>query len=265
MKVALAQLEIVWENKKENKKRCVDFMEEAKKQCVDIILFPEMTLTGFTMNTKKLSETIENSETIAFFKQKAQQYHIAICFGMIVKNEEKSENHCIVISKQGEMIADYAKIHPFSYGAEAKFYSAGEHITHYTIDDIVFSPLICYDLRFPEIFQICSEKSYVITVIANWPTPRRCHWISLLKARAIENQCYILGINRCGSGDGLEYSGDSMIIDPYGKVVAMAKQSSQMLVVGDIDANVVAQYRKEFPLKQDRKSQLYSQMYQSKQ
>ena len=264
MKVALAQLDIVWENKQENKKQCSIMIKKKKSQCVDMILFPEMTLTGFSMNTEKLGEVIESSETITFFKQKAQQYNIAVCFGMIVKNGEKSENHCMVISKEGEVIADYAKIHPFSYGTESKFYSGGENVTYYTVNDITFSPLICYDLRFPEVFQICSEKSYVITVIANWPTPRRCHWISLLKARAIENQCYILGINRCGSGDGLEYSGDSMIIDPYGKVVAMAKQSNQMLVIGDIDADIVTQYRKEFPLKQDRKSQLYSKMYQGK-
>ncbi|MEY8319850.1 carbon-nitrogen family hydrolase [Lachnospiraceae bacterium 46-61] len=263
MKVALAQLDIAWENKQENQKRCCAMLEQAKKQCAELIIFPEMTLTGFSMNTDTYGETMENSSSIAFFQQKAIEYQIAITFGIIIKNGEKSENHCVTIDETGNIISDYAKIHPFSYGSESKFYSSGENVSFFNIKGIPFSPLICYDLRFPEIFQVCSIKSHVITIIANWPTPRRCHWISLLKARAIENQCYILGVNRCGSGDGLDYSGDSMIIDPYGKIVAMAKECSQV-ITADIDDNIVTKYRQEFPLKADRKPLLYSQLYQNK-
>lgn len=262
MKVALAQLDIAWENKEENKKRCDDMIKQAKEQYVELIVFPEMTLTGFSMDTNKLGETFENSATITFFQQKAKQYHIAIVFGLIIKMGEKSENHCIMVNENGEIITDYAKIHPFSYGAESKYYSGGNDVVFGNIKEIPISTLICYDLRFPEIFQACSEKSHIITVIANWPMQRRCHWVSLLKARAIENQCYILGVNRCGSGDGLDYSGDSMIIDPYGEVVAWAKQSCQTLVVADIDDTIVSKYREEFPLKKDRKPSLYRQLYQ---
>ena len=186
---------------------------------------------------------------------------VQTCALPILKNGEKAENHCMIVDETGKIITDYTKIHPFSYGTESKFYSGGEHVTSCQIKGIPVSPLICYDLRFPEIFQACSVHSHVITVIANWPTPRRCHWISLLKARAIENQCYILGVNRCGNGDGLEYSGDSMIIDPYGKIVAMAKETSQTVVIGEIDDTIVTKYRQEFPLKQDRKPSLYRQLY----
>ena len=261
MKVALAQLDIAWEDKQENQKRCCVMLEEAKKQGADFILFPEMTLTGFSMNTDTYAEPLQNSPSIAFFQQKAMQYQMIICFGLMVKNGEKAENHCMIVDETGKIITDYTKIHPFSYGTESKFYSGGEHVTSCQIKGIPVSPLICYDLRFPEIFQACSVHSHVITVIANWPTPRRCHWISLLKARAIENQCYILGVNRCGNGDGLEYSGDSMIIDPYGKIVAMAKETSQTVVIGEIDDTIVTKYRQEFPLKQDRKHSLYRQLY----
>lgn len=262
MKVALAQLDIAWEDKEKNKKRCCEMIEQAKKQGAALIVFPEMTLTGFSMNTEEQGETLQNSPTIAFFQQKAKQYDMAMIFGLIIKEGEKSENHCIMLNKSGEIVTDYTKIHPFSYGAESKYYTGGNQVVFGTIEDIPFSTLICYDLRFPEIFQVCSTKSHVITVIANWPSPRRCHWISLLKARAIENQCYILGVNRCGSGDGLEYSGDSMIIDPYGEVLARAKQPCQELVVAEIDDSIVTKYREEFPLKKDRKPLLYSQLYQ---
>ena len=261
MKVALAQLDIAWEDKQENQKRCCVLLEEAKKQCADFILFPEMTLTGFSMNTSTYAENLQDSPSITFFQQKAIQYQMAIGFGLMIKNGEKAENHCMIVDETGKIITDYTKIHPFSYGTESKFYSGGEHVTSCTIKGIPVSPLICYDLRFPEIFQACSVHSHVITIIANWPTPRRCHWISLLKARAIENQCYILGVNRCGNGDGLEYSGDSMIIDPYGKIVAMAKEASQTVIVGEIDDSIVTKYRLQFPLQQDRTPSLYRQFY----
>ena len=261
MKIGLGQLDIAWENKQENMSRCQNIMQQAKAQQVEFLLFPEMTLTGFSMNPDTYGETFENAPSIQFFQQKAVQFQMNIGFGIIIKNGEKSENHCIIVDEKGQIITHYVNIHPSSYGTESKFYSGGDHVTFCTVKGIPVSPLICYDLRFPEIFQACSYQSHLITVIANWPTPRRCHWISLLQARAIENQCYIAGINRCGSGGGLDYSGDSMVIDPYGKIIARAKEG-QYLVTAEIDDNIVTQYRKEFPLKADRKPLLYSQLYQ---
>ena len=104
MKVALAQLDIAWENKQENQKRCCVMLEQAKKQCAELIIFPEMTLTGFSMNTDTYGETMENSPSITFFQQKAIEYNIAIIFGIIIKNGEKSENHCITIDETGNII-----------------------------------------------------------------------------------------------------------------------------------------------------------------
>ena len=138
MKVALAQLDIAWENKQENQKRCCVMLEQAKKQCAELIIFPEMTLTGFSMNTDTYGETMENSPSITFFQQKAIEYNIAIIFGIIIKNGEKSENHCITIDETGNIISDYAKIHPFSYGSESKFYSSGENVSFFNIKGIPF-------------------------------------------------------------------------------------------------------------------------------
>lgn len=260
MKIGLGQLDIAWENKEKNKLACQKLIQEASEKEVEFLLFPEMTLTGFSMKPNDFGETLENSPSIAFFQKEAKDHKMSIGFGMIIKNEEKAENHCIIISETGEILADYAKIHPFSYGSEAKHYSGGNHLNFCKIKDLMVSPLICYDLRFPEIFQACSEKSGLITVIANWPAPRRGHWISLLKARAIENQCFIAGVNRCGQGGGLCYSGDSMVISPYGDIIAHI-QDTPGLVVTEIDEALVRQYRNEFPLKADRKPDFYSKFY----
>lgn len=263
MKIGLGQIDIIWENKEENMVQCALMMEKAKEQDVDFILFPEMTLTGFSMNPGLYGEAFETSPTIAFFQKEAIKNNMAVGFGIILKDEEKSENHCIIISETGELLANYSKIHPFSYGAETKHYSGGDELAFCQVKGISVSPLICYDLRFPEIFQACSAKSNLITVIANWPTPRRGHWISLLQARAIENQCFIMGVNRCGDGGGLNYTGDSMVINPYGDIVAHAKEGSG-LTIATLDDTLVNQYRKEFPLKADRKPDLYTKFYRDK-
>ncbi len=260
MKIGLGQLDIIWENKEENKAACSHMITQAKQKSVDFILFPEMTLTGFSMNPADLGETLEYSPTIAFFRKEALENQICIGFGMILKNGEKAENHCIIISDTGDILADYAKIHPFSFGSEAKYYTGGNSLTACTIKELTVSPLICYDLRFPEIFQACSEKSSLITVIANWPSQRRAHWISLLKARAIENQCYIAGVNRCGEGGNLTYSGDSMVISPYGDIITPV-QDTPGLIIAELDLDLVKKYRSEFPLKADRKPCLYTKFY----
>ena len=123
------------------------------------------------------------------------------------------------------------------------------------------APLICYDLRFPEIFQIVSEQAKVIPVIASWPTARREHWMTLLKARAIENQCFILGVNRSGEGGGLSYIGDSMAVSPTGEVLAHVEGGNGLTIV-DIDPNEADAYRKSFPVKADRKPALYHALWE---
>jgi omega-amidase len=260
MKIGLGQLDIIWEDKEKNKLSCSNMIAQAKQEGVDFIVFPEMTLTGFSMNPADLGETMEDSPSIAFFREEAMKHQIYIAFGIIIKNEDKAENHCIILSDTGEIIANYAKIHPFSYGAESKYYTGGTTLTSCAVKELVVSPLICYDLRFPEIFQACSENSSLITVIANWPAPRRAHWISLLKARAIENQCYIAGVNRCGEGGGLSYVGDSMVISPYGDIISTV-QDTPGLIVAELDLELVEKYRSEFPLKADRKPCLYTKFY----
>lgn len=260
MKIALAQLDMEFENKGAAMKTCAELMEKAAEKQADLIVFPEMTLTGFTMNPATYGELKENSMTVTFFQEAAKKYQMAVVFGIIFLEDATARNHSIVMDKNGQILADYAKIHPFSYGAEIKYYSGGDKLTFCQVDGVPLTPFVCYDLRFPEIFQAASKKSLVMTVIANWPVARIGHWKTLLQARAIENQSFIVGVNRSGKDRTLTYSGDSMLISPTGEILAHLTEENQLAVV-EIDPKEAEKFRAKFPLKADRKEDLYSRFF----
>ena len=256
MRLALAQMEPLWEDKQGNWKASLAFLHQAKEQKADFIVFPEMSMTGFSMHPEKIGEDRQNSETLAFFREKAKEFELYIGIGYVEYREPKSYNSFAIISPKGEILADYQKIHPFTFGTESVHYKGGDAIVECLVKEFTVTPFICYDLRFPEIFQIASERSQLIVVPANWPSERLEHFQILLKARAIENQCYVAGINRVGHARTLSYNGGSMIVDPYGKVLAEAKDG-ETLVVADLDLELVERYREEFPAKKDRRKSLY--------
>lgn len=257
MKVALCQLNIVWENKEENKNKIQFFIEKCKKYSCDFVIFPEMTLTGFSMNIPKIKEKDSNNcPTIKWFCDLSKKFNMNLAFGCVQEYKNKAKNNLLIVSKHGEVLSSYSKIHPFSFGEESIFYVGGNDFVVTSIDNFIFGSTICYDLRFPEVFQILSKKSHAIIVIANWPKSRRGHWLSLLKARAIENQCYILGVNRVGFGNDLYYSGDSSIISPDGTIIKTLF-NKEGLVIGDLNLNLVTDLRKTFKVKNDRKEDLY--------
>lgn len=257
MKIALTQMDIVWENPIENKKICQRLTREAGKQHCDWIIFPEMTLTGFTMNPEQFREPIHtDAPTRSFFQRLSLDYNIGIAYGYIACKQEQNYNHFVYV-QNGITIFEYAKLHPFSYGEESYHYHAGSQIMTTRIGDpsITLSGFICYDLRFPEIFQKASRDATVIFVTANWPEPRIAHWYSLLQARAIENQCFIIGVNRTGDGGGLHYIPSSVAFNPYGERITPEADSE--LLYADIQPELAEQYRNAFPLKKDRRADLY--------
>ena len=260
MRIALGQIDMGFEEKEKAMALCSQLMAEAKVKGVDFVVFPEMTLTGFSLNPETYGENRKDSKTMAFFREEAKKNGVAVCYGLPVHEDGVSTNHCILLNENGEQLADYAKIHPFSFGAEAEHYIGGSELQFCEVKGVPISPLICYDLRFPEPFQVLSEKSKVITVIASWPTTRREHWMTLLKARAIENQCFIIGVNRSGDGGGLSYIGDSMAVSPTGEVLAHVEGGNGITVV-DIDLAEVDAYRSTFPVKADRKVELYHALW----
>lgn len=255
LKVALCQMNILWEDKQGNQEKAEGYIKEAAEQGVVLILFPEMSLTGFSMNINKTKE--QDGRTIDFFSCCAWKYHIYIGFGWTkaTEKEDKAENHFTIVSPDKRIVLDYIKIHPFHYGKEDLFFLPGQEIVTCKIQNFKISTFICYDLRFPELFQAVSNKVDMIIIPANWPEKRREHWQCLLKARAIENQVYILGINGVGMIGDQRYAGDSCIIDPGGNIMESLSYE-EGLVICPMD-NLVEEFRQAFPMKQDRKEELY--------
>lgn len=261
MKLALGQLTTTWFDSIKNKENCLKLVEKAKDQLCNIIFFPEMTLTGFSWDIKSVINCISPKDTFNFFKEIALKYSMYIGFGSVEKENSKYYNSYTILSPKGIVISKYYKVHPFSPGKENLLISPGDSISFCPIDNITLSTFICYDLRFPEVFQIASKKSQLIIVASAWPNARKEHWLTLLKARAIENQCYIAGINSYGYDlENQYYSGDSVIINANGEILSCCSDKEDLLTA-DIKAEEVFNIRKKFNVNEDRKNHTYLKYY----
>lgn len=251
MQVVCCQLDIVWENKPANHAKVRALLDRAAAPRGSLVVLPEMFATGFSMDVKTVTDT-GSRETYDFLAKTAPDYGVFLVAGIVqTAGDTRGRNECVVFSPDGENVAHYCKIHPFSYAGETNHYVSGEKLTLFKWHDVTVAPFICYDLRFPEIFRAAVlQGAQMFTVIANWPASRVHHWITLLKARAIENQAYVAGVNRCGDDPKLAYSGHSMIIDPRGNVIADAGEE-EGVISAEIDAQALGQYRREFPFLND--------------
>lgn len=251
MKMALGQIEIVWEDKKRNMEKLEKFVEKAKTLEADIVLFPEMSLTGFSMNIEKVA----SNDAPKWLMQISKKYEIYIGAGYVEMKNGKGLNKYVIVSPD-DIVCLYTKIHLFSPGGEDKYYIPGKEIVTCSIMDVNITPFICYDLRFPYIFQAASKSTDVFVIPANWPEKRREHWLTLLKARAIENQCYVLGINRVGKDPKTSYSGDTTAFGPWGEEFGRLSFTEGLLIV-DVDPIKVKEVREKFPVLRDRRINLW--------
>ena len=261
MKVSMAQMAIKFEDKKFNMEKALSLFEKAAEEKTDFIIFPEMTLTGFSMHTERIGEDIKNSETIRFFEGCAKKYNMGVCFGMVRLSGEDALNSAVIMDKEGNVLGVYDKIHPFSGGHEAKFYKGGENIILAEFEGITLSPFICYDLRFPEIFQAASIEAFFLPVIGNWPKIRQQYIGSILKARAIENQSYACFVNTTGFDGKVLYGGGSVAFDPWGELIIEAGEEEGIYSF-ELDIDMPAFVRDSFKLRQDRRNDLYSRLYE---
>lgn len=262
MRVALGQIDMAWEDKSASIKKAKKMIEDASGLGADIIVFPEMSFTGCTLNLEIAGESMASGETVGIMKELAVKYGVAIGFGWasLPKGEgNKGLNIFTVVDSAGETVAEYAKMHPFTYGGESGVYEKGSEIVSAPFLGRVISLFICYDLRFPEIFQIASRKADVIFVIANWPAIRSAHWTTLLRARAIETQSYIVGVNCYGFHDGQYYSGDSMAVDSIGNVLGQISGREGVLMC-DLDDRARS-LRNKFNTRKDRREKLYGSFF----
>ncbi|MDR0964423.1 MAG: carbon-nitrogen family hydrolase [Clostridium sp.] len=307
MKIALTMMKVEWEDKEANLHKAEALIRQAALAGARMIIFPEMSFTGFSMNVDQIGEwpegydtqnalhDIDAPKTMQILRDWSSVYQITIVFGHVVKEQEQNGHvvgkNTLTVVSQGQVLAQYEKLHPFGYAKESSSYRAGDHLTLCEIEQIPFAFFICYDLRFPEIFQLVSNQAKAIIVIANWPKNRQNHWELLLRARAVENQAFCIGVNRAGSGDGLEYAKSSMAFDPTGERLpeescdkgACDKAScdkgacgyvsgreggcydesyTEELCMIEIDPALADRYRQSFPLKMDRRDAFYGSQYQ---
>jgi len=263
MKIALISFFPVWEDKDASKKKAENLLVSISNLKIDWVIFPEMTLTGFTMNSEKCAEEFQGSQSILFFSECAEKFGIYISFGVALKKGGKPTNNLVTLSPNGDLISNYAKIHPFSYANEDKYYTGDSQLVSALINDIPVGMSICYDLRFPEIFQALSKSNEIIINIASWPARRESHWNTFLQARAIENQVFFIGVNRTGiDGNNIEYHKSSAIFDPEGAKLQPMEISPEVDIF-KIDVSKVNYYRDSFPVKKDRKIDLYRTFYEA--
>ena len=257
LRIALVSLDQQWEDKEGNLARCVELSGQAGDCGAELVIFPEMTLTGFSMNTLATAEAAEDSATLRQFRDMARAAGVAIVFGMACRREGKAENTLFHVSSQGEVLARYVKMHSFSFAGEDRYFSRGDRLAEVEMGAFTIGFSICYDLRFPELYSALARQCNFIVNIANWPQRRVQHWRALLQARAIENQVYIAGINRTGrDGNGLEYEKSSLLFDANGDLLEAVHAGSE-LDVYEISAGRLEEFRGQFNTRKDRVPDIY--------
>lgn len=248
LKIGLVQYSPVWEDKSASKEKIINLLNHTNG--LNLLIFPEMTLTGFTMKSNDFAEELEG-ESHSFFSSLAKKNRSSIMYGVIEKGQKKNFNTLVHINNQGKIVSTYRKIHPFTYSKEDINFGKGKSLVITSVKGIKIGLSICYDLRFPELYRLyAKEKVDMIVDIANWPDTRIEHWRTLLKARAIENQCYMVGVNRVGDDPKLHYTGFSSVFDPMGKEI-VAVENEEKVIVAEIDKSYVDNVRERLPFLKD--------------
>ncbi len=252
MRLAALQSDIVWEDPQANFRRLEPWIETAARAGARLLALPEMYACGFSMNTERIREEPEGPSTL-FLRQQSRRHGLWIAGTIpeILPLDTKPFNTLLLAGPGGELHR-YCKIHPFTCAGEDRHYNAGGERVTFEVEGLRVTPFVCYDLRFADEFWAKAEETDLYLVAANWPEPRRHHWSNLLRARAIENQAYVLGVNRVGDDIALHYTGDSRIIDPTGKILAAASET-ETLLMADVEPKVVQETRTEFPFLRDRR------------
>jgi predicted amidohydrolase len=252
MKVALVQHDIVWEDAAATREHVRPMIAKAAADGARLIVLAEMFATGFSMQPERIAEG-EGGPSERFLVEQAVE-HEAYLIGSLAQRgaDGRYRNNAIVAAPDGS-VQRYAKIHPFGFAGEDKHYTAGDSFLTVEIDSLRMSVFVCYDLRFADEFWALADRTDAYVVVANWPEPRREHWQVLLRARAIENQAYVIGVNRVGAVKDLMHVGDSAVIDPLGRVIAQSP-AGESVVTADIDAATVSHTRNTLPFLRDRRA-----------
>jgi omega-amidase len=252
--VIALQLDIAWENKPANFVKVRRLLGEGAPAKDSLVVLPEMFATGFSMNTEVIAEP-HGGPTEQFLAGVAREFGVCLIAGAAMLGRDgRARNKALVFSPAGELLAFYAKMQLFTPGGEPEHYAAGARPATFRWGDCTVSPFVCYDLRFPEIFRavVAAHRPELFTVIANFPEKRVHHWVRLLQARAIENQAYVVGVNRLGKDPYYTYAGRSVIIDPQGEILADAGEREGCIRM-QLDLAGLRKYREGLPFLADMK------------
>lgn len=274
MQVIACQMDIVWEDKLANYEKVQRLLDRFNQsngiKPGAMIVLPEMFATGFSMNVDTAAED-ETRATEKVIEELAASYGACVIGGIsrvVGVSEVNGSNEAVVIARAMDgdpstspvsgagdnnsiELTRYRKMQPFTHGDEDKHYLPGDSPVVFDWQGMKISPFICYDLRFPEHFRSAVRMgAEVFAIIANWPAKRAAHWKALLCARAIENQAYVIGVNRCGSDPALDYAGESLIIDPMGNLLVQAG-GDEVAIEASVNIDLLREYREKFPVLKD--------------
>ncbi|MBV9674364.1 MAG: carbon-nitrogen family hydrolase [Verrucomicrobia bacterium] len=251
--VICCQMDIQWEDKAANFDLVQRLLSNSKIPPESLIVLPELAFTGFSMQVSAVSAN-EPQMSEGFLSTMAKVHNSYVLAGIGRPGpEQRGRNEAVLIGPSGKVAGRYRKTHLFSPADEHRYYDAGSEAVILNWRGMRIAPIICYDLRFPELFRDALDLgAEMFVVIANWPAVREQHWTTLLRARAIENQAYVIGVNRCGSDPFFAYSGKSMAIAPDGTLL-LEMGSEQGLGQVPIDFENCQEYRNQFPAVADRK------------
>ncbi|GAB2540443.1 carbon-nitrogen family hydrolase [Gracilibacillus alcaliphilus] len=261
MKYAIYQMDVVTAEPQANFHKIQTWVEEqVQADKPDVFILPEMWNTGYALPQLITIADSKGKETIPFLSSLAKQHQVHIIGGSIAnKKEDGIYNTSYVFNREGELVHEYDKIHLVPMLDEPNYLQGGKNKAKvFELEGVKMGLIICYDLRFPELTRdLALQGAEVIHIVAQWPTSRKEHWHFLQHARAIENQCFIISANSCGTCDGTDFAGDSLVIDPSGKQIVAGDSEIEATVKTSLNLTEVEKTRKRIPVFDSRVPRLY--------
>lgn len=259
MKVSLIQMSIQEAKPKQNIQNVLALLEKVLLDEPDVIVLPEMWNTGYALDQLSSVADEDGQETKAVLAAFAKQHRVNLVAGSVAtKKETGFFNTTYVFNRDGKILTEYDKVHLFGLMSEDEYLQAGSKESTFDLDGVKAASVICYDIRFPEwVRTLMATGARVLFVVAEWPKKRVPQWEILLRARAVENQAFVVAVNRVGQGALDDFSGHSLVIDPLGNVILQAPDNQEGVFSVDIDLSEVEKVRGHIPVFADRKPELY--------
>jgi omega-amidase len=259
MKLCTAQMASTWEDPGANLERAALLIASAGADGADLICFPEQFVTGWSPDSTRFAED-PDGPTVRTLQDLARDHSIVVVGSYVQRHDPRPLNTSVAIDTEGEVVASFSKIHPFSPGGEDLHYDPGDHISVFSVGDVLFGIAICYDLRFAPVFRAYARKGvHCVLVPSAWPCSRTRAWELLIAARALDNQFYVIGCNPTGTTPVDRYCGHSVSADPVGVIISHGGEGEE-LIMTDVDPTRVELTRARMPVEKDRRPDLYHRL-----